>query len=178
MTRLGKYLLLGSLLAIHVLARSTHVSMTRSAVVGQTVPAVELTGLDGKPTRMDIDAAAGAPHVLVFWASWCAPCRQELQVLQELARRGDPLFRVTAINFREPVDLVREYVERNDMTLTVALDRSGEAARVLGVVGLPATVLVGVNGRSDWRSEGYRSDYPVQLERHVRLSWVLRNRLF
>ncbi|MBV9997219.1 MAG: TlpA family protein disulfide reductase [Caulobacteraceae bacterium] len=60
-------------------------------VVGEPAPPFELTGLDGRKLRLS--ELKGLVAVLSFWASWCGPCREELPLLADYARRqgGDRL---------------------------------------------------------------------------------------
>ena len=49
------------------------------------LPSIRLFGLDGK--TVDLASLTGSPIILNFWASWCAPCRIELPILDRLRRR-------------------------------------------------------------------------------------------
>lgn len=68
------------------------------------LPAAELAGLDGRPQRLD--AWPGKVLMVNFWASWCAPCREEIPALNRLQQQygGQGLQIVgVAIDDAEPV---------------------------------------------------------------------------
>lgn len=89
---------------------------------------------------------------MVFFATWCAPCRHGIALLKE---RAADLQRnrvqVVLVNFREDAETVRAYLGP-EPPFTVMLDRYGNCRqaylRGLGdSVVLPQTVVVGRNGR-------------------------------
>lgn len=59
--------------------------------VGAFAPPIALTALDGH--RYELSALRGKVVILTFWAGWCAPCREELPLLSDYAKRhaGDGL---------------------------------------------------------------------------------------
>src|SRR5580658_4409612 len=62
------------------------VSLPAAALdVGDTVPALKGTTLDGKP--FDLAGLKGKVVVLNLWATWCGPCREEMPVLDAFAKR-------------------------------------------------------------------------------------------
>ena len=57
-----------------------------SALVQQVAPAIDRPLLEKPEQLLSVQALRGQVWVLNVWASWCAPCRQELPVLQEMSR--------------------------------------------------------------------------------------------
>jgi thiol-disulfide isomerase/thioredoxin len=139
---------------------------------GPAEPARFLPWTDAKTPPLALNDLAGRPHALAdyrgkvvlvnFWATWCEPCRDEMPSLQRLKERlaGRP-FAVLAVNFGESEARVSEFVKRAAVDFTVLLDPSQEAPRPWRVRVLPASFLVGGDGRVrysvigevDWTSE-------------------------
>lgn len=95
--------------------------------------------------------------LVVFWASWCAPCRDETPSLLALAR--DPVPGVTLAVVSTDVsnaDVEAFFGGPPPPELRLRLDRDEAAARAFGVEGLPTTVLV-VNGQLAARFVGPRN---------------------
>ena len=92
--------------------------------------------------------------VLNFWATWCAPCKEELPSLQTLHEisGGNPL--VIGINVREPTARVSRYMKSTGLDFPVVLDAQGELAKQWGVTVFPTTVLIGTDGKAQWRVLG------------------------
>lgn len=64
---------------------------------------------------------------------------------RELAPQG---FAIVGVNAREKKEAVSRYVKERDLTFPVVLDPGGKISALYGVVGLPATFLVGRDGRA------------------------------
>jgi thiol-disulfide isomerase/thioredoxin len=112
-----------------------------------TPPHFSGSGVDGRPVSM---AAFRGKVILVnFWASWCPECRPEMPAMErlhrELASRG---LAVVAVNARERREVVARHAQELGLTFPVVLDPDGEIGALYGVVGLPATFLVGRDGRA------------------------------
>jgi peroxiredoxin len=55
---------------------------TKKPTVPDTLPDITLANLDGKPTRLA--SFGGRPLMINFWATWCAPCRREIPLLNKI----------------------------------------------------------------------------------------------
>ncbi len=120
-----------------------------TAVIPEHRPDVALADRDGKLRRLS--EWDGRPQIINFWATWCAPCRREIPMLNELAR--DPALAEfaligVAVDFREDV---LKFLDTTPIEYTVLIgEQDGlDAARAFGVesLGLPFTAFVDRGGR-------------------------------
>lgn len=98
--------------------------------------------------RVELPAAgAGRPTAVVFWTSWCAPCRQELAQVQTLADQGGGALAVFAVNVGEDRAVAAAALAAAGVRFPLLRDPDGESARALGVVSYPHLLLFGRDGR-------------------------------
>jgi thiol-disulfide isomerase/thioredoxin len=109
-------------------------------------PPLELRDLAG--TTHSLHAYLGRVVLVNFWATWCDPCRDEMASIQRLRERlsGQP-FIVLAVNYGESASRIETFVRQMSIGFPVLLDRSQEASRAWRVRVLPASFLVGPDGR-------------------------------
>ena len=114
----------------------------------QPVPAI--TFQDSSGTAMTLDTWQGKVVLLNIWATWCVPCRVEMPTLDRLEKQlGGERFAVLALSIdRAGVGVVEQFFDEIDIArLEIFIDESGRAARDLGIIGLPTTILIGPDGR-------------------------------
>ncbi len=94
--------------------------------------------------------------VLNFWATWCAPCRAEMPLLQALeAAMGDDFSVVTIATGRNSVEGIDKFFAEAGITSLPRLrDPKSELARNMGVLGLPLTVILNPEGQDVGRLIG------------------------
>ncbi|MCU4652555.1 TlpA family protein disulfide reductase [Roseibacterium sp. SDUM158016] len=100
---------------------------------------------------------AGQVVVLNFWATWCAPCREEMPSLQNLQdSHGGADFAVVtlATGFNQPQAIRRFFEETGVTDLPQYRDINQQIAREMGVFGLPITVILDREGREIARLRG------------------------
>jgi len=159
------------------LARGEVAALT-VAKQSKPLPNLVFMGPDGTPkTLADY---RGRTVLLNLWATWCAPCRQEMPALDKLqAALGGPGFEVVAVNIdtrnleRPKAWLKEAGVER----LAYYADREAkifqDLKRVGKAVGMPTTLLVDpegcelalINGPAEWASEDALTLVRAALER-------------
>ena len=115
-------------------------------------PAIDAVDLQGK--TWNTTELAGKVVVLNFWATWCAPCKDELPTLQTLHDISDAHTVVLTINVREPAARAARYMQSTGMTFPVISDAKGELAKRWGVSVYPTTILIAPNGQARWRIMG------------------------
>lgn len=109
-------------------------------------PPFELTTLDGQ--RVSLDGFAGKVVLIDFWATWCAPCREALPHIRDIARRyaGQPLV-VLSISLDSDEAKWKSFVANNAMTWLQYRDGSnGLVATQFGVHAIPATFTIDADG--------------------------------
>jgi thiol-disulfide isomerase/thioredoxin len=124
------------------------------AVIGEPPPDAVGT-LDGRPVR--VSDYRGRVVVVTFWASWCAPCLQELPVLDNLQRRvGEDRLKVIGVNLREPMRLFRRIQSRlKDAAITLTHDADGSIAGRFGVRSVPHMFMIDHAGDVAYIHKGY-----------------------
>ena len=129
----------------------------------QPTPALRLTGLDGK--AWDLTALRGNVVVLNFWASWCAPCVEELPVLGALAGQGKVI--VLGVNYMEPRTTIERFAQAHPLPYPVLRDRDGAAFKAWTAGVMPTTVVVDRQGRARWRTVGAIDADDTSLRRAI-----------
>ena len=117
-------------------------------VVPETVPDIKLKDLSGKTHALA--EFKGAPTIYNFWATWCAPCRREIPLLNELqtANRADRLQIVgMAIDFRDDVQKFVATTPLNYSLLVGEEDGLDAAAKFGMEVVLPFSVFANSQGQ-------------------------------
>jgi thiol-disulfide isomerase/thioredoxin len=103
--------------------------------------------LDGR--QLSTTDLRGKVVVMNFWASWCAECRPEMPVLEQLHRefaaRG---LAVVGVNAREGKEAAGRYTHALGLTFPIVLDPDGGISAGYGVIGLPTTFMVARDGRA------------------------------
>jgi thiol-disulfide isomerase/thioredoxin len=114
-------------------------------VVGGAAPDFTLPTVEGR--SLSLSSLRGKPVIINFWATWCAPCRDEMPLIQQAAARyASSGLTVLAIDVQEGEALVQPFVEEFGLTFPVLLDKTGEVVSRYRVRGIPTTVFVDREG--------------------------------
>jgi peroxiredoxin len=77
--------------------------------------------------QITLSEMEGTPVVLVFWSTSCVYCNTELHRLEVVAQQNEGKIKIVAINTGESAARVQQFFGDYEPTMTVALDRNGEA---------------------------------------------------
>ena len=126
-------------------------------------PTISMPDISGH--QLDLTSYRGKVVVLNFWVTWCEPCRAEMPSINRLraALAGQP-FAVLAVNLAESEPRIRRFMDQVPLDFPVLLDRDSAVAKAWRTRVLPASFLVGPDGRIryavigeyDWTQDGAR----------------------
>jgi peroxiredoxin len=137
------------------------ISLLSLVFVGQNkkLPAIKLKSLDGKTVDLSKVENNGKPIVISFWATWCKPCKTELNTIsKEYAswqkETGVKLIAVSIDNARSN-SRVAPYVKTEGWEYTVLMDPNGELKKAMNVKNVPHTFLIDGKGNIVWDHNNY-----------------------
>jgi thiol-disulfide isomerase/thioredoxin len=111
-----------------------------------------LRDLDGR--AVDLAGLRGKPVLVNFWATWCAPCVEEMPSLQRLraALAGD--LEIVAVNLQEGEPRIRAFLQRTSIDLTIVRDTDGAVTRAWGARLFPTSIVIDADGTPRWIAQG------------------------
>lgn len=125
----------------------------------RTLPNIKVKTLSGKSINIQSVENDSNPIVISFWATWCKPCKKELNTIAEIYEEwqdetGVKLVAVSIDDARS-MSKVAPYINSADWDYEVYLDPNRELARALNVSTVPHTFLLNGKGKIVWEHKGY-----------------------
>jgi thiol-disulfide isomerase/thioredoxin len=150
------------------------IGTTATSAPAKRLPNLVFQDLAGHPQKLS--SLRGSIAVLSFWATWCAPCREELPRLaklsQEYAAQG---VRFLAISVDEPKDRLKiePFLHQQNLTLDVWLGADRDALDRFGLGNVvPATLILDPEGEVTGRILGEAQEPDLRRP----LDWLLHGR--
>ena len=131
------WILLAPIALLTACNRGAHPAQTDKA-------APDFTVSDGT-TTVHLASYRGKVVLLNFWASWCAPCTEELPSLLTL-HHEQPNLTIVAVSVDEDADAYSRFIARHHMDLITVRDPSESAAHLYHTDMWPETYLIDSNG--------------------------------
>ncbi len=119
----------------------------KSVAAGKMAADFTLKDLNGKQTTLA--SLRGKVVFLNVWATWCAPCREEMPSIESLydAFKANKDFVVLAVSQDTNGGTVGPFVKENHLQFRVLLDPRNEVGERYDVSGIPETFIIGRDGR-------------------------------
>ena len=130
-------------------------------------PDFTLRSAEGRNLRLQ--EQRGQVVLVNFWASWCAPCKQEMPHLNRLYDKyRSSGFTLLAVNIDDNPSHGAATAARWGLKFPVLLDADKTVTRLYDLGSMPATVLIDRDGRVRYLHRGYREGVEEAYERQIR----------
>ena len=136
------------------------------------LPSAELVNNKGETVDIKKYTKSGSPKLISLWATWCGPCRMELNALKKVSQRWkeDYDVEIVAISVDMPqmVNRARAMFEKNGWDYTFLHDSNQELMSKLGIQNIPYSMLIDGDGNIQSVQMGYYPDYEKHLEKKIK----------
>lgn len=136
------------------------------------LPDITIADLQGKPVNIQEFASGGKVTIISFWATWCAPCKRELDAISELyptwsTEYNTKLVAITIDNARA-LTQVKPLIEEKGWEFDVLVDSKQELQQALNFQAIPQTFVVDTEGNIVYQHEGYAPGDEYELEKVIK----------
>ena len=123
------------------------------------LPNINLKDVNGNSRNLSKFSNNGNPIIISFWATWCKPCKAELNTIAEeyddwVDETGVKLIAISIDDARSSTR-VEPYVNAQGWEYMVLLDPNGDYKRAMNVNNVPHTFLVNGNSKIVWDHNNY-----------------------
>lgn len=144
-------------LLLLLLATPLFLSMNTNQVA--SIPSVVLKDMEGNSVDTGKLSNDGKPILICFWATWCSPCKKELNTYAEhypdwQEETGVKIYAIT-IDDQRTVNSVKPYVNSVAWDYDILLDVNKTFSQAMGVNSPPHTFLIDGSGNIVWQHVGY-----------------------
>ena len=129
-----------------------------SVYAQKSIPDVQIQTIDFETFNTADISNDGKPIIINFWATWCAPCKAELNAINDewddWEETGVKIYAVSIDNSRT-INSVQPYVFGQDWQFEVLLDVNSEFRRAMNVNNVPHVFLLDGSGKVVWQHNSY-----------------------
>ena len=127
---------------------------------GRKIPAVDVKKLDQTSFNTGDISNDGKPIIINFWATWCSPCKRELNTIAEdyIDWQDETGVKLIAISIDDARNMqkVKPYVDGQSWDYEVYLDPNADFKRAMNVNNVPHTFLIDGEGNIVWQHNSYQ----------------------
>lgn len=145
--------------------------MSILAFAQKQLPDLSLKTLEGQPINAKQLAKKDKLTVISFWATWCAPCKKELQAIMPKYATWQKNYKTelvaVTIDNAQSLPRVKPMVDQKQWTYKVVSDVSSQLLAQVGGQNVPFTVIVDGKGNIVYTHSGYKDGDELELEKKL-----------
>lgn len=154
------------------LSTAVFVSLAFLAFGQKGLPSVEVKTLDGQSVDIQQYAANGKITVISFWATWCSPCKKELDAIAELydewQKEYDMELVAITMDTQRALAKVKPMVESKGWPFIILSDANQVLRNSLNFQAIPQTFLLDREGNIVYSHSGYVPGDEYELEEKIK----------
>lgn len=155
------------LAALALLAWAIGIAHGKVPDIGAPVPDFTLRSNGGK--NLKLSEYRGQVVMINFWATWCAPCRQELPHLNRLYDQYRKAgFVLLGVNVDDNAKAAQDMVSHLQVRFPVLYDTAKQVSKRYDVDAMPMTLIVDRGGKLRYLHRGYRAGVERDYEAKIR----------
>jgi len=147
-------------------------SFTADILAQNELPDVKIKTLEGKTVKLDEAVKKDKITVINFWATWCNPCKKELDTISELYEEWQEEYdvEIIAISIDNAGTLrkVKPMVAQRGWKYSIYTDEEGDLMRALNFQTIPQTFLLDKNKKIVYAHNGYVAGDELDLEDEIK----------
>ena len=147
-------------------------SVSFSLQAQKSLPDVNVKTLEGKSINIKSFAENNKITVLSFWATWCSPCKRELDAIADIypdwQDEYDMELVAVTIDDARALAKVKPMVASKGWEYTILSDANGDLQRALNFQTVPMTFLLDKDGNVVYTHSGYNVGDELELEDKIR----------
>ena len=124
-----------------------------------TLPTLTLRDMNGKEVNVADLGKTGKITVLDFWATWCVPCKKELNNINEIyddwKKKYNAVVIAVSIDDSRSITKVKPYADGQRWTYDILLDVNQDLKRQLNIQSVPFTLVLDQSGKIVYTHSGY-----------------------
>ncbi|MFP5350878.1 MAG: TlpA disulfide reductase family protein [Gammaproteobacteria bacterium] len=134
---------------------------------GSAAPDFTLKSDSGR--NLKLSELRGEVVMINFWATWCAPCREEMPLLNQLYEQYRKVgFTLLAINVDDDPAKARTMARKLGVSFPVLFDTDKRVSKLYDVAAMPSTLLIDRDGRVRYVHRGYVAGVEQKYQTQVR----------